>query len=446
MAEIFWVDRDGLRIDDPGNLTTPGDGRPMYFQCEAGDTHTRTLRGSGIIGPIQRPDYKPVAPEPHCPRPDGYDKGHIIAFHLNGPNLSHNIAPMVPTFNRAGNWAACERAVESAYDQRLRTGGAYATWVDVVLNYDADAKEDDELWSVPISVQYEASIVTRAGAKLLCPSPFGSTASPIHFWTGPTEAPPERGLPQYWCDNLDAIFSAAHRAWEVGGVNELRSVITMMPDVRKSSRPRQQNQISAPQVRIPPNDDSLSFHTALDFITVESFENLYFAFTGANLRKDFREKDRACRYLPFQVELIKAHNAWLQTHGTVGLRFRGPYLSEYSGDKYATLNPQGHRDRPEIDHIAEYAKGGTNFFCNARVVSRVCNASIQRSGTPAENKKRPAEDLFEKTKTAKLVKDSTPSATISGAPQQTASDDSTGGSSQVAQVQITQSGNSGNLS
>lgn len=124
---LLAMDPYGLAIHTY-NQNWRGDTRsPVTVETEqvtrpSGETFERPVRVSGMVEPVSTKG-RPGAPEPMTgfrPYEDGkngrqrrfmFDRGHVMALELGGPDVTPNIVPQGSKFNQHGRWRQMEREV-----------------------------------------------------------------------------------------------------------------------------------------------------------------------------------------------------------------------------------------------------------------------------------------------------------------------------------------------
>src|SRR5262249_51265206 len=99
------------------------------------------IRNKVVRGTSGNPD--PLAMGRHLQNASGWDRGHLIALEVGGPDISENIVPMNSFFNRRGRWKGLERA------WRSRMGDFRKPYVGVQVIYD---QKVDKWWPLSFKV------------------------------------------------------------------------------------------------------------------------------------------------------------------------------------------------------------------------------------------------------------------------------------------------------
>jgi hypothetical protein len=260
-----------------------------------------------------------------------FDRGHLIALSLGGPNQSCNIVPMYQWFNQRGPWRHLERRLKK--------------------------------WSKKNTLQITIEVAYSGSGDPRIPSGFRVTVTNSgqnQVTTIPHLIPPMQQI--IIPNELQALFLTGEQAFK---------------------------QISNYQPRIPAykNKDTKHMYplagprpyAILDFL-VEQFSDqtwpgkACYCGTDYNLRSSsgvspghgFSDK---------QIVLIKFYNAWKNDGWLVsdGNAKTDPEKAHGPPDQKTQLNEYGDNDSPEVDHIIPESVGGSNLYSNARVVSQECN-------------------------------------------------------------------------
>ena len=296
----------------------------------AGLTGQRTKKVTAALVPTKVPERgrTPVAIAfAGTTPPLGYDGGHVIGLHLGGANVSSNVVPMYPRFNR-GVWKVLEDRVKAEAHKRsglvMTVTMTYAgtdpripSTFDVVV---ADGATGASVWTgslsqpgdIPDVAALPGGLSTVIGAAESFSQPLGAQADQFLLGTG--------------------TFAEAVAA--TGGRHLPVSKRAMYPD-DPANRP----------------------YGPLDILALNGM------LRGFGTMGAFSDFTAAQRELLLQVN--RERNG-------------GTMRSDDPADPCQVLDPRGAANAPEIDHIIPKVLGGSNFFSNARVVSWQLNNKEDR--------------------------------------------------------------------
>lgn len=255
----------------------------------------------------------------------GYERGHIVAESLGGPNISENIVPLNAHMNRAGDWRVMELAIGKLKKE-------VAGFIAVRINYGDDT-------GIP------RSFLIRVSATQM-PAPSEADGPQVD------DAGPRIDRTQGW------------RCWRV--VNAMQPRTPLADSVTLEYWPlfekhweefeglEEDDLAQLPQ--------PLSEYSFLDFINDEKQKLSSVGDFGV-----------ATKFNDVQRKAILAFNAF--NHRSKSGDGKGWLYSDDSSDVHQDLSTKGCRDAPHVDHIRPRSKGGNNAFCNARVVSEAHNVS-----------------------------------------------------------------------
>jgi hypothetical protein len=259
--------------------------------------------------------------------PLGFDGGHVIGLHLGGDNVSSNVVPMYPRFNR-GVWKSMED------DLKGRAAGAQLTMA-VTMTYGGPDPRFPSSFLVEVGNAATGAVIRKT---LRQPEDIPlvaalSDADKLLLNAAESFTKPLPDQPDMF--QLDGkTFAQAVAA--TGGRHLPKSRKAMYPD-KPADRPYG-------------NLDILALNGVLGHLGLGGMG----AFT------DFSAAQR---------ELL------LQVNSAVN---GGTMKSDDPDDPCQILDPRGAANAPEIDHIIPKVLGGSNFFSNARVVSWQLNNKEDR--------------------------------------------------------------------
>jgi hypothetical protein len=251
-----------------------------------------------------------------------YDKGHIIANELGGPDSSDNIVPMYPFFNRNGAWRCLELEIGQLFGSGVLT-------MEVEIAYGVDGRIPSA-FAVAVAVNGAKKIDEKI--QHLVPK-FDKVDVPKEI--ADLFAYGKKNMPNDWGKD---------------------QVLLRFPT--KGPRP----------------------YAVLDWLVLEKKVTKWPAFKY--LDKSFPESNPESNEMePFGDQkraLVKMYNAWenggflksdayLLSSSLWGTKDPFEYLREYSA-----------HDKPEVDHIIPKGNGGYNYYRNARLVSWFLNNKLER--------------------------------------------------------------------
>jgi hypothetical protein len=260
----------------------------------------------------------------------GFDRGHLIAEQFGGPNVAWNIVPMHAYYNERGPW----RRVEWDLLKLMK----------------------------PIGQLYVVIEIFYTGTDPRIPSKFKVSVTPsgYSYWFSqdvvhelsarePIQIP----------DDIEVMFKWAEQRFT--------------PEVAKKFM----RKAEGTQGKMYPIAGPRPY-AILDYLVANynnwprklAYEGDEYDMTSGGKRQPgygFHENQKL---------LIKFYNAyknkgWLVSDGRQdidhGQYYHGPH------DTKLELNDKGGDDAPEVDHLVPESQGGSNCYCNARLVSKACN-------------------------------------------------------------------------
>lgn len=260
----------------------------------------------------------------------GYDGGHVIGLHLGGANVSDNVVPMYPGFNR-GPWKNMEDATKA------HIGAHHGTYrMTVSMTYTAATAPE-----VPTTFTVKRELQGVGGAW--------SQAIPQETLSQPADIPvtPRLGAHQ------EAVVRPA-------GPGRLATPTVDAPPGQFLTGGQSFGDYVGTHQHLPPSakahypDDPA--HRPYEILDIQ-YLNQAVAGAGipmATVMSTFTDFSAEQRTLILQTNLA---------------RNGGRLRSDDPRDPHQDLDQRGAANAPEIDHIVPKSLGGSNFFSNARVVS-----------------------------------------------------------------------------
>jgi hypothetical protein len=298
----------------------------------AGLTGQRTKKVTAALAPTKVPERgkTPVAIAfAGTAPPLGYDGGHVIGLHLGGANVSSNVVPMYPRFNR-GVWKVLEDRIKAEAHKR---SGLVMT---VTMTYaGADPR-------IPSS--FDVAVADGAtGASVL-----------THSLSQPGDIPDVAAMP---ADVRTVIGAAASFNQPLGAQADqfLRGGGTFAQAVAATGG----SHLPVSKKAMYPDDPANRPYGPLDILVLNGQLHV----PGLGTMAAFTDFTAAQRELLLQVN--RERNG-------------GTMTSDDPADPCQVLDPRGAANAPEIDHIIPKVMGGSNFFSNARVVSWQLNNKEDR--------------------------------------------------------------------
>lgn len=257
-----------------------------------------------------------------------YDRGHLVAETLGGPNNFWNVVPMYQWFNRRGPYRKMELTLESSLSQGKQ------------VHFSATIKYGNSDGRIPSSFQVT---LTQAGAN-------SETQTLNHVI--PVRA--KITIPA----QLDTMFK-----WGKQKFDPKKHLMPASDQMYPTAGPR-------PYAIL----DYLATNYKGFWPVVNYFGTDYDLTSGGTVSsyRDFSGVQRA---------FIKYYNAWLNDGWLVsdGRQEIDPDKLHGPWDECPDINEQGCLDSPEIDHIIPWMSGGSNFYSNARLISWYCNNKQARN-------------------------------------------------------------------
>lgn len=270
---------------------------------------------------------------PHGPAVNpllGYDGGHLIGLHLGGPNVSDNVVPMFPGFNR-GAW----KNMEDATKTHIATNhGTYR--MNVTLAYTAATAPE-----VPTTFTVLLERKNPSGGWAAV-SPAITLSQPADIVRTPRLSPgQERAV------NPDGTAPRTPLTTDLPAENFLLGELSFSEYVNKHGH------LPRSATAFYPDDPAKRPYEILDI------QRLNGVAAGAGIAMttavgSFTDFSAEQRTLILQANMAR--------HG-------GQLRSDDPGDPQQVLDQRGAANAPEIDHIVPKSLGGSNFFSNARVIS-----------------------------------------------------------------------------
>ncbi len=256
-----------------------------------------------------------------------YDRGHLVAETLGGPNNSWNVVPMYQWFNRRGPYRKMELTLESALAQGKQV------LFSATINY---GNSDGRIPSA-----FEITLTQASGQP--------ATQTLSHAIPARTKIT----IP----GALKTMFKWGTKNFEDEHLK--KGIGQMYP----TAGPR-------PYAIL----DFLAENYGGPWPSVNYFGTDYDLASGTTISayRDFGGVQRV---------FVKFYNAWLNDGWLVSDARQDIDPNKTNGpwDECPDLNEQGCLDSPEVDHIIPWMSGGSNFYTNARVISWYCNNKQARN-------------------------------------------------------------------
>ena len=298
----------------------------------AGLTGQRTKKVTAALVPTKVPERgkTPVAIAFSGTTPPlGYDGGHVIGLHLGGANVSSNVVPMYPRFNR-GVWKVLEDRIKAEAHKR---SGLVMT---VTMTY---AGTDPRIPS-----SFDVAVADGAtGASVLT----GSLSQP-------GDIPDVVAMP----GDVRTVIGAAESFNQPLGPQADQFLLgggTFAEAVAATGG----RHLPVSKKAMYPDDPKNRPYGPLDVLALNGMLRV----PGLGAMGAFTDFTAAQRELLLQVN--RERNG-------------GTMTSDDPADPCQVLDPRGAANAPEIDHIIPKVLGGSNFFSNARVVSWQLNNKEDR--------------------------------------------------------------------
>jgi hypothetical protein len=261
----------------------------------------------------------------------GFDGGHIIGLQIGGENVSWNVVPMYPAFNR-GVWKLMEEETSAfVHTHRgahrmtvaLKYGGKDPE-VPTQLTVTREQQDDDGSWNP----SFASRTFSQPGDIVRTKALSEKDADALWAGLGDDELPAHIDHDEFDCGKLTfaAYVNKFHRL--------PRSRRGLYPD-RPDDRPYQE----------------LDLYDMVNTVRGTGIKGARQGFT------------------PVQRTMLLQAN--MAVNG-------GVLKSDDPDDPYPDLDERGTRNAPEIDNIVPESHGGSNHFSNARVVSWALNNKHDR--------------------------------------------------------------------
>lgn len=275
--------------------------------------------------------------------PFGFDGGHVLGLELGGENISENVVPMLPRFNR-GAWRNVERTVK---DDAIASTGRHP-WIEIRVGYATPADDVPKTLDVALTRDKEPPAFGQ-------PSP-GRETHRYPTASQPGDIPRTRDADPKTAALLTDAADRAHGADGDLYEQAAKAYFSHTGDADRADVIRDTRHMPESKGASYPDDWRKRPYEHLDILCLAGELD---ANTTFGDRVEFSGRQREL--------ILQANKAR-----------RGCLVSDAGNDPQPSLDERGAANAPEVDHIVPKVSGGGNFFSNARVVSWALNNTLER--------------------------------------------------------------------
>jgi hypothetical protein len=252
-----------------------------------------------------------------------YDRGHLIALNLGGPNDEHNIVPISSFSNRRGDWESIERQIDGYCMDNL--------------------------------VRYMQVRVVYPDGKGV-PTGFIVRASPQQLGLPDAGNAPNLGEAQPRYDQTLGTYT-----WKVSNAMLPRAALTITKEVQNYLLLFKEYEVPF-EAYLQREGKTRNGEAPYHFLSfINDTEKLHPIGTPGV----------PARFSGAQRLMILAYNGYLNSKVSDDLWI----TSDDPQDMFRELSVCGCKDSPHVDHILPFSRAGNNSFDNARVVSEAHNST-----------------------------------------------------------------------